>query len=259
MNKKEVEYLQSLLEIFRVEAQEHLSAISSGLMELEKADAGTTASVIENIYREAHSLKGAARAVNMIDLESLCQRMESVFSEMKRTGSTGSPQLLDALHSAVNELDTILGALHSPRSIAEKARTEDLARELERAALSVFGPSIANNPRVATPKRTPERPARSPQPAPTRNGTTTNGITNGATNGTTNGHLAAAVQVVEPVPAPDNRTHAQVVRNEAPSEKKRGQDPGATTASSNTSSAASSYHARRQGYVGNHTGINGKT
>lgn len=170
MDKKEVEYLQSLLEIFKVEAQEHLTAISGGLVELEKASAEEQVPLVEVIYREAHSLKGAARAVNLGEIESLCQKLESVFAEMKRTGEIGSPRLFDALHNAVNELDTILQDLHIPRSVAEKARTDELCLELENAALQM------RSPRAKTPGRV------APQAAPERK------IHNGASRQTTTNH-----------------------------------------------------------------------
>ena len=107
MDRKEVEYLQGLLEIFKVEAQEHINAMAGGLMELEKAKASEQAPLIETIYREAHSLKGAARAVNMGEIEGLCQKLETVFAEMKRNGTGGSPTLYDALHRAVSELEAV--------------------------------------------------------------------------------------------------------------------------------------------------------
>ena len=78
MDKTEQEFLKRLRETFRVEADEHLRALSSGLIELEKAPGqAEQAPIIETIYREAHSLKGAARSVNLKEIESLCQPLES--------------------------------------------------------------------------------------------------------------------------------------------------------------------------------------
>ena len=85
MNEKEQEFLNKLLATFKVEADEHLSAISSGLIELEKTTATKKRdAIIDVIYRDAHSLKGAARAVDLRDIEVICQSLESVFSAMKK-------------------------------------------------------------------------------------------------------------------------------------------------------------------------------
>jgi len=114
MAKKDDEFLKKLLATFRVEADEHLKTMSSGLLELEKAPAGARrAELVETIFREAHSLKGAARAVNFTDIESVCQSLENVFAGMK-SGAGASGQLFDLLQQALDAL----GRLLSPESAA---------------------------------------------------------------------------------------------------------------------------------------------
>ena len=55
--------------MFRIEAEAHLKDISSGLLALEGKPVDTSAfDIIENMLRCAHSLKGAARAVNFAHL-----------------------------------------------------------------------------------------------------------------------------------------------------------------------------------------------
>ena len=74
MARKNDELLKKLLATFRVEADEHLQAMSSGLLALEKMpQAEERAALVEKVFREAHSLKGAARAVNLLEIESVCQ------------------------------------------------------------------------------------------------------------------------------------------------------------------------------------------
>ena len=76
MAKKNDELLKKLLATFRVEADEHLRAMSSGLLALEKMPQGEErAALVEKVFREAHSLKGAARAVNLAEIESVCQSL----------------------------------------------------------------------------------------------------------------------------------------------------------------------------------------
>ena len=73
METGDAEFLQRLLAMFKVEAREHLDVIAAELGKLEKGDAGNQADSVEIIYREAHTLKGAARSVNLADIVSLCQ------------------------------------------------------------------------------------------------------------------------------------------------------------------------------------------
>ena len=77
-------FMKRLLSTFKVEADEHIKNITAGLIDLEKdLEPQVKAGIIETVFREAHSLKGAARAVNLTDIETICQSLESVFSGLK--------------------------------------------------------------------------------------------------------------------------------------------------------------------------------
>src|SRR5450830_1672850 len=101
MVSKSDKFAKRLLSTFKVEAEEHLKNITSGLIELEKdPDPQVKAGIIETVFREAHSLKGAARAVNLTDIETICQSLERVFSVMKRREIHLVPFVFDTLHQA---------------------------------------------------------------------------------------------------------------------------------------------------------------
>lgn len=128
MTRKDDGLLKRLQSMFRIEAEERLKTLSSGLLELEKAPAGEKqAALVETVFREAHSLKGAARAVNMTDVEAICQSLESVFAALKRKEITHSPGMLDVLHQAI---DSIVNRLSAPEAenIAVSGILEKLAR-----------------------------------------------------------------------------------------------------------------------------------
>src|SRR5438876_5704052 len=102
MDKKNSDFVRKLLSTFKIEAAEHSQAISSGLLELEKeSSAEKQRIVIEALFREAHSLKGAARAVNQSEIEAVCQSLESVFVALKRQEMLPSPALFDLFHQAI--------------------------------------------------------------------------------------------------------------------------------------------------------------
>jgi two-component system chemotaxis sensor kinase CheA len=103
MNKNNDEFMKRLLSTFNVEAGEHLRNMTSGLIDLEKdLEPKRKGEIIEEVFREAHSLKGAARAVSMSEVETICQSLESLFSLLKQQGLQLSPGLLDAMHRAVD-------------------------------------------------------------------------------------------------------------------------------------------------------------
>ncbi len=122
MGLKDKELLQKLLATFKVEAEEHLGAICTGLIELENASSPEKhVAIIESMFREAHSLKGAARAVNMVKVERSCQSLESVFARLKAQEMTLSPELFDQLHHMVDTLSKLFSS-----SDGEVARDDEL-------------------------------------------------------------------------------------------------------------------------------------
>lgn len=132
MANKNDDFLKKLLETFRVEADEHLKVMSAGLLELEKMPADQRrAEIVEQIFREAHSLKGAARAVNMTEIEAVCQSMESVFAALKSGQAAVSPPLCSLMQEAVDAAGALLAASAAPG--AEKPAVAALTRRLNDA------------------------------------------------------------------------------------------------------------------------------
>lgn len=141
MPKNDEDFLKRLLKTFKVEAQEHLRAMSSGLLELEKSpERIRQAALIETVFREAHSLKGAARSVNAAEVEAVCQAMESVLAGLKRDDIAPSPELLDLLHQAVTSLEGLLASPESGQIADVKLKMQALIRQLEGALKSASVP-----------------------------------------------------------------------------------------------------------------------
>ena len=119
MRTKEDEFLHELRAAFEVEAAEHVQAITTGLLALEKTPApDAQRDLIATVFRAAHNLKGAARAVDFTEIESLCQSLEDLFASWKREESIPAPATLDPAHRA---LDAIAGALSAPKTPAGEA------------------------------------------------------------------------------------------------------------------------------------------
>src|SRR3989304_2239137 len=99
MDKKDDKFLKRIQETFRIEAEDHLKVFSAGLTELETTNSKKRIDeIIETLFREIHSLKGAARSVDQKEIESVCHPVESLFSALKRNEITLSPMLFDILY-----------------------------------------------------------------------------------------------------------------------------------------------------------------
>ncbi|MDA8429760.1 MAG: hybrid sensor histidine kinase/response regulator [Geobacteraceae bacterium] len=164
MIDKDAAFLQRLLATFRIEADEHLRKIYSGLDELEKAEAAEQRTdIVEAVFREAHSLKGAARSVNLAEIEALCQAMEGVFAAMKRHEIEGSATLSDLLQQAADHLGRLLGAAGGEPDGEGKALLADLVSRLEEA---LPGENRAAEPKAPRAPLPPASPPRDPSSGP---------------------------------------------------------------------------------------------
>jgi two-component system chemotaxis sensor kinase CheA len=112
MGAGEHDFLDALRATFRLEAAEHVQTIASGLLALEQsADPDARPRLVDAIFRAAHSLKGAARAVDLIAVETLCQSLEDTFATWRSQETAPSRDDLDRAHAAV---DAIRHALSAP-------------------------------------------------------------------------------------------------------------------------------------------------
>jgi two-component system, chemotaxis family, sensor kinase CheA len=134
MEKKDHEFLKRLRATFKVEADEHVRALSSGLLKLEKASAAEKQrAIVETMFREAHSLKGAARAVNMPEIEKICHSLETLFSALKRQDQTLSGALIDGLGKAIDTLGHLVVMAEDEGTVTQKPWITETTRDLERA------------------------------------------------------------------------------------------------------------------------------
>src|SRR5688500_9363633 len=109
MSQDQEEFLKRLRATFKVEAQEHVQGMSSGLLALERnPGAKEKAKQLETTFRHAHSLKGAARAVNFSEVEAICQALEDVLAPWKAHDVIPSPEALAALHKAIDQIGIFL-------------------------------------------------------------------------------------------------------------------------------------------------------
>lgn len=119
MTHSDDEFYAVLLATFREDAEELLTGITEGLIKLEEAKESPDPSYIEEVFRKTHSLKGAARAVNLREIESVCLNLENIFSLMKREEFIASAAEFDLFHDSVKSIRNFLaeGERKSPQPV----------------------------------------------------------------------------------------------------------------------------------------------
>jgi len=103
--------MRQLRATFKVEAAEHIQAMNRILVALEKNPEGEErAELLKEIFREAHSLKGAAGAADFGEVEATGHRLESVLGAAKSGDIELTPDLCDVLYEAIDASSIIVEA-----------------------------------------------------------------------------------------------------------------------------------------------------
>ncbi|MCP4592022.1 MAG: hybrid sensor histidine kinase/response regulator [bacterium] len=96
------------LDYFRMEASERLERLSAGLMALENSTEDQT--LIGDLFREAHSLKGAASVAGLGDVSEICHKMEDLLSKVRDGTEQASEVMIDALLAATDAVHQLVEA-----------------------------------------------------------------------------------------------------------------------------------------------------
>jgi two-component system, chemotaxis family, sensor kinase CheA len=145
----EQELQERLHDIFVAEAAERLAALDTALLALEGDVVGPDARGLHQppgtdtnhhlteAFRQAHTLKGGARAAGMPDVERVAHALESAFDRV-RSGEPGGPDTWGAIYAAadaikalvagrVADADGVVAALETPVPAPSPASVRDPA------------------------------------------------------------------------------------------------------------------------------------
>jgi two-component system chemotaxis sensor kinase CheA len=107
------------------EAKGHLERIASGLLALEAAPDDQTA--VDAIFREAHTMKGAAGMVGMMRVSRLSHRLEDLLVELRDGKRRATPELTDAMLRVVDGLGRLIAtASNGDQDASDEAALERL-------------------------------------------------------------------------------------------------------------------------------------
>ncbi|MEK4485198.1 chemotaxis protein CheA [Psychrobacillus sp. FSL H8-0484] len=94
------------LEMFIEESKEHLQACNEHLLELEKNPANIA--IVNEVFRSAHTLKGMSATMGYEDIANLTHKMENVLDEIRNNRLHVTPDLLDVVFIAVDQLEEMV-------------------------------------------------------------------------------------------------------------------------------------------------------
>lgn len=156
MGKSNDDFLKELLNDFKQEAAEHLQNMVGALLELEKdLDGPGNERLVELIFRETHSMKGAARAVNLLKIEQLCMSMEDVFQKLKKKELAPSIQQIEVFFQAADLLEAMLRQLDQPSSVVSENSFIGITQQLKMLASQAIRKEMPPAHTVVSPSPAP--------------------------------------------------------------------------------------------------------
>ncbi len=188
--------IQRLRATFLLELREHVEAFNRELLTLEREPTeATRIESIKTLFRTAHSLKGASRAVNATKLETVCHKLEELLSALRDGSRALSPEVFEQLFAAVDTFESAgrefaneraadpaaktasKPAFAAPPTPRPQAQTEPQPRGpaapepepmelLKSQPARIASPAVAAPPSVAVWTQTPQPAAGAPSPSP---------------------------------------------------------------------------------------------
>ncbi|MGE1161769.1 chemotaxis protein CheA [Peribacillus simplex] len=98
--------MNQYLEVFIEESKEHLQTCSEQLLVLEKNPEDL--SIVNEIFRSAHTLKGMSATMGYEDLANLTHKMENVLDAIRNSQIILTPELFDVIFLAVDDLEAMV-------------------------------------------------------------------------------------------------------------------------------------------------------
>jgi two-component system chemotaxis sensor kinase CheA len=187
---------EQIINSFRSELAEHVQTMNQGLLALEQksVDEPQRAEKLAEVFRAAHSLKGAARAVGVSAVEQLAHALEDVLGGLQHGTLAESADLYSACYQAIDAIQVVQAAYEAGETTPPAASLQALAGlgTFQKVMLEGAGAAAkpAEPPAAETPLTVPPRPERkTPKAHP-------------AAKSLSNGLEAVTAMFHEPDPAP---------------------------------------------------------
>lgn len=158
---------QRLWRLFLEELDEHGGRLERGLDDLARSLPDVPDETVAELFRSAHSLKGAAQAVGADQVGSVCHQMEEVLGEIRDGVAAPTADLLDCLGAGVDLLGTATGRLRAGGELTEDEVRQVIERLAARRPAAVAVSRASSGPRrpVAAQVSADRGPARLPGPS----------------------------------------------------------------------------------------------
>ena len=199
--------MEELLQDFLQEATDLLSDVDNKLVDLEKTP--DEKSLLNDIFRGFHTIKGGAGFLNATELVTLCHLTENLFDKLRNDELQLTPELMDLIMSATQGVREMFGELTQslqPQP-ADPALLDALRAVIQGGGVKPAAPApAAPAPAAEAPAAAPTAPASQVAGEPDWNAVhaamTEGGVPPSNATPANAPHVAAAATAAAPKPAP---------------------------------------------------------
>lgn len=152
------------MDMFLDESHEHLQSLNDGLLGLE--DNAEDLSILNEIFRNAHTLKGMSATMGYNKIAELTHEMEDVLDMLRKEQLAVSGDIIDTLFKCIDSLEQMINnvANGDPEDLID---VSDLVAKLSAISKGDAGAKPAEKPAAAVPAAAPAATA---APAPVAGG-----------------------------------------------------------------------------------------
>lgn len=139
--------LAEFLEFYLLDSQEQIEKLGAGLLQLEKE--GNNSALINDLFRSAHSLKGASGTMGFTSIVALTHSAEDLLDRLRQGKIEVSMNLVDVLLSVTDRVKAMLAQVEQHEEIS--LVSQDLVDEMK-ALLNGQGGSTTTLNQTGAPK-----------------------------------------------------------------------------------------------------------
>ena len=93
---------KELAQLFKAESAEHLARLDDGLLRLEKTPVDQE--ILEEVFRESHSMKGAARMLGLSKIETAAHGLETILNTARKGETPLTPEVIERMTIVLGDL-----------------------------------------------------------------------------------------------------------------------------------------------------------
>lgn len=149
-----------LRSLFQAESEERLKSLEEGLQKLEVNPQDKEA--IESAFRDAHTIKGSARMLEIQSIEVIAHQLENKLDTIRKGKLTLSPQAIQSLYEALYAVQQLVN-----EAITGKAASVDIPAILKTLELKDAAETPIKQPEAPPQKEIPP-PIQKEEPVPVK-------------------------------------------------------------------------------------------